>query len=38
MSNREAIKSLGGFRWTVITMVGAVYCFLAPRLYYRRRK
>jgi len=25
-------------RWAIITLVGALYCFFAPQLFYRRRK
>lgn len=25
------------FRWAAVTLIGAVYCFVAPRSFYRRR-
>jgi hypothetical protein len=27
---------LARFRWTIVTAVGLVYCFLAPRSFHRR--
>lgn len=26
------------FRWAIITTVGCLYCFFAPRLFYKGRK
>jgi hypothetical protein len=27
-----------GWRYSVITLLGALYCLIAPRLYYRGRR
>ena len=36
MTAREAIREMG-WRYCAVTLIGALYCLLVPRMYYRDR-